>query len=636
MDTTSNRRDVRTPGEVAVPPVVARDDLRSVWDLLADRMRIDPHHVAFARRDGDRLVDVTTAQFHDEALGIARGLVAMGVGQGDRVVVMSPTRYEWATVSFGIWAAGAVVVPVYETASATQAAGILSATGARIAFAATPDHRSILRQANPDLGVVVFDEGSDPATSAVTDLSGLVARGTDVDDGELAHRVALVSPDDVASIVFTSGTTGAQKGVLITHGNFVGLVIQVAASYREVVHDAAVTIIVLPLAHVLAQGLQLVSIFAGMKVVHEGQPKAAVGAMAQVRPTFVVVVPRILEKILAAARTKSQDAHLGRLFQAAERTAIEWARHRERAQQHPGLRPPLGLAVRHAAFERLFYARLRALLGGRVEYLLSGASPLDPELGLFFCGIGVPVLEGYGLTETTAPVTGIRPGHLRAGSVGRPIPGSAVRIAGDGEVGEVEVRGVGVSPGYLCPADNEDAWEDGFFRTGDLGRLDQDGYLFLTGRRKDLIVTSNGKNVAPEPWERRVEASPLVSHAVMVGEGRPYAAALIVLDADEAGRWAERRGDHELAAHLQGQASAGGMAGVRVTNTPLLADVQVAVDRANAAVSRAEQVRRVTVLAAELTEDDGALTPTLKLRREAFLAAAASHIDDLYERKERS
>ncbi len=616
--------------QMTVPQIMDRPDLVSTSCLLEDRQRIDPAHVAFGRHVNGRLVDVTTTQFRNEVRALAKGLIAAGVRPGEAVVIMSPTRYEWAVADFAIWAAGAVVVPIHDTASSTQVAAILSDCDVRVALAGGPSHRDVLEQACPGLHVWSFDADSG------RDLSDLVDRGVrgGVIDEDVDRRSALARPDDLASIVFTSGATGGQKGVRITHGNFVRLVVQVGAAYNEVVNDRASTIVLLPLAHVLAQGLQLVSVHAGMKVVHLSDPSGAVAAMAEVRPTFMVVVPHLLEKIRAAAHTKARERGLGRALAAADRTAVSWGRHLERVQDDAGLSAPWGLRMRHMIADRLFFRRMRGVLGGRVEYLLSGASRLDPDLGNFYRGIGVPVLEGYGLTETTAPVTGIRPGRLRAGSVGTPIPGSTVRISDEGEV---LVRGVGVSPGYLHTENDQDSHIDGFFRTGDQGTLDEDGFLFIRGRRKNILVTSNGKNIAPEPWEQAVGTDPLIAHAVMVGEDKPYAAALVVLDTDEAIAWAQRKGHAASARCVADARESCAPPGRHIVDDTIVAHLQRTITAANAAVSRAEQVRRFRVLVMDLTGPEHTLlTPTLKLRRAEFLRAVAPHLDALYDEQDQT
>lgn len=598
-------------------PALADHAFGTVTDLLVHRVATAPDHVAFGRRTDGGLVDVTTAAFDAECRALARGLVACGVQPGDRVAVMAPTRYEWAVADFAIWLAGGVVVPIYETASARQVAHVLAGTTPRLALAGGAEHRTALAEADPDLPLWTMDAGPD-------DLAALAASGADVDLGEVERRRLLATPDDVATIVHTSGTSGRQKAARITHGNLVGVVRGVAQAYEEVVHDRAVTIIALPLAHILARGLQLVAVAAGMKVVHEGERTRVVAAFGEVRPTFMVVVPQLLVKIRQAGRDRAADARIGPVFRLAESTAVAWGRHLEARQDDPGRRARPALRVRHAFFDRLFYRRMRRLMGDRVEWLLSGAAGLDPTLAHFFRGIGVPVIEGYGLTETTAPATGLRPGDLRAGSVGTPLPGTTIRIADDGEV---LVRGVGVLPGYVDPADDADAFVDGFFRTGDLGSLDDAGRLTLHGRRKNLIVTASGKNVAPEPWEDAVTRSPLVAHAVLVGEGRSHLTALLLVDPDGVRRWAQQSGNTDVVAQLDAPLPDDGLV---LDHPALLARLQRPFDRANAEVSRAEQARAFVPLLVDVTAASNFITPTLKLRRDTLLEAAARHIEALY------
>ncbi len=609
--------------ESTTPLAVDRADLATIPDLLARRAQDAPGHVAFIRRDATgALHDVTTAEFALEVEALARGLIAAGVGSGDRVVVMAPTRYEWAVADLAIWTASGVVVPVYETSAERQIAAIIDETRPVLAIVATADHAARVARAAPELGVWTMDPSSDGRS-----LADLVSGGTTIHRRTMTDRLAALRTHDIATIVYTSGTTAKQKGVQLTHNNVVRLVLNVAAVYEPVVNDRAVTIVALPLAHILARALQLCAIAVGMTVAHEGDPTKVVATFAEVRPTFMVVVPRVLEKVRAAARARAADARMGSVFAAAERTAIEWARVAEARQDDAGVRPGLGLRAQHALFDRLFYARLRALLGGRLSYLLSGAAPLDPDLARFFWGLGVPVIEGYGLTETTAPITGARLGDLRPGSVGTPMPGSAVRIS-DG--GEVEVRGIGVFGGYEDAADNLDAFtSDGWFRTGDVGRLDGAGRLWLQGRSKNLIVTASGKNVAPEPWEAAMARSVLVSQAVVVGDGKPFLTAVLMLDRDAVERWADKHGHTDLAARAKDAAATG--TGTRLNDPALLARLQRSVDRANAEVSRAEQVRRFVPVIADLTDASGFFTPTLKLRRDAYVAAAVDHVHHLYE-----
>jgi len=381
------------------------------------------------------------------------------------------------------------------------------------------------------------------------------------------------------------------------------------------------TVIFLPLSHILARALQLLAVTVGMRVAHLSDPTQVVPTLSEIRPTFMVVVPRVLQKIQGAALAKAEEKRLGRVFRAAIATAITWGRYLEDRDEGGSARPPVLLRARHALFDRLFYAKLRGLMGGQVEYLLSGAAPLEAHLSLFFRGIGIPVVEGYGLTETTAPCTGNRPGAIRSGTVGIPIPGTTIRIAPDGEV---LVKGVGVTPGYRNPADNEGAFVDGFFRTGDLGSLDEKGRLTLSGRVKEIIVTSSGKNVVPAPWENVVEADPMVAYAVMVGEGKPFPAALILMAREELAAWAERHGRPALAALAKDPHA-------RTVDDPgVMAAIGAVVARANQAVSRAEQVRKFRVLLADIREETGHLTPTLKLKRDAFLRDFHDFVEDLY------
>lgn len=453
-------------------------------------------------------------------------------------------------------------------------------------------------------------------------LDELRSGGHAVADKDLEARRAAVAVEDTATVVYTSGTTGAPRGVRITHGNLVGVVRNVQATYAEIINDRASTVLFLPLAHVLARGLQLVAIAAGMRTAHLADPRAVVATLPELQPTFLVVAPRVLQRIRAAVAQRAERAHLGRLYAAADRTALAWGAHLERRQDDPGARPPLGLRVRHRLFDRLFYSRIRALLGGRMTYLLSGAASLGAELALYFRGVGVPVIEGYGLTETTAPATGQVPGDLRAGTVGIPIPGTAVRIAEDGEI---QVRGIGVTPGYTDAHDDAAAFTaDGWFRTGDVGRLDERDHLTVLGRLKDTIVTSSGKNIEPGPWETTVGAHPLVAHAVMVGTDQPYAGALLLLERDELQTWAEQHDRQGLIDALDSPVT---LPGVAIDDDELRAALQPTVDAANASVSRAEQARRFQLVLADLGD---CTTPSLKLRRSAYLASAAGLVEELY------
>ena len=608
--------------EFSTPAAPERPDLRNVADLLASRAAAAPDHVAFQVPDGDSWRDVTTREFEEYVVAVAKGMVAAGVEPGDVVAVAAPTRYEWAVVDLAGAYAGAVVVPLYPTSSVAQAAAIVADSRPVMAFAGEDTHAELLRDACAETDIATLPVWTmDPTPGS--DLVALIALGGEVPDSVISERRSLAGPDDVASIVYTSGTTREAKGVLVTHGNLVNEVLAVLHAYPEVVHDRANTVIFLPLSHILARALQMLAIVAGMRAAHLSDPTKVVATLAEIRPTFLVVVPRVLQKIQGGAKAKAEEKHLGKVFDAAIATAVSWGRHLEDVDRNgaAAAKPSLALRLRHALFDKLFYAKLRALTGGRLEWMLSGAAALEEQLSLFFRGIGLPVIEGYGLTETTAPCTGNLPGRVRSGTVGPPVPGTTIRIAEDGEV---LVKGVGVSPGYRNPADNADAFVDGFLRTGDLGSLDDDGYLTLSGRVKDIIVTAGGKNVVPAPWENAVEADPMVAYAVMVGEGKPFPAALILMARDEVVAWAERHEHSALAAFARDPLA-------RAVEDPgILAQVGAVVARANQAVSRAEQVRKFKVLFTDLREESGHFTPTMKLKRTAFLRDFADIIEQLY------
>ena len=574
--------------EASSPLLVPADPSLSAYDLLARRVSVAPDHPAFLRPSPAGWMAVSSVEFGRDVDAAAATLLRRGIGPGEPVLLMSATSYQWAVWDFAVWRCGAVGVPVYPTASAGQVSDILARTGARVGIV-DGERRGRLAVA----GVDEVDAG----------LPGTAATAAEL--AELAERSERLRGADVATIVFTSGSGGEPRGVEILHCNLVSQALNVQAAYSGLITDRATTLIFLPLAHILARGLQVAALAAGMTIAHVGDPTRAVPTLAEVRPTFLVVAPRVLEKILERVRATAAEAHLGGVFAAAERVAIRRGRMLEATDAER--REPWGVADRvgFAASDRLFFARIRRLLGGRLDCLLSGSAPLAAETSLFFRGIGIPVIEGYGLTETTAPATGNLPGRIRSGSVGTPVPGTTIRIAADGEV---QVRGPGVCAGYLGERPGAGFTEDGFLRTGDLGRLDEDGFLWLTGRAKDILITASGKNIAPAGWERLVEQDPAVEHAVMVGDRRPYAAALLFVGGSEATPWA----------------------GSLVEDARQLAALQRAVDAANATVSRAEQVKRWLALRVRLSEDAGLLTPTGKVRRAHVVQQAADLIERLY------
>jgi long-chain acyl-CoA synthetase len=610
--------------ESSTPPLAALDDYGNVTDLLVARAAAAPDHVAFEVENthAGAWQPITTRAFSNEVRALAKGFMARGIQAGDPIAIMAPTRYEWAVADLAAWFAGAVVVPIYDTSSPSQVKAIVVDAGVRLAIGGTAEHAVLLRDAltqsnGATLGAWTMDAGT-PDTAPSGTLADLVAGGIEVTDEQLETRRTAATQDDPATIVYTSGTTGEPKGVVLTHRNFLGQVLNIAAAYHEIVNEDGNTVIFLPLAHVLARGLQLICLASGMRIAHLSDPSTVVATLDTLRPTFLVVVPRVLQKIQAAAATKASDKSLAAVWAKAQSTAIAWGSRAERIDAGRRIASNHGLRLRHRLFDALFYRRLRTVMGGRVGYILSGGAALDTDLSLFFRGIGVPVIEGYGLTETTAPLTGNLPGRIASGSVGAPLPGLTVRISDEGEV---LARGVGVFGGYRTPTHDEGAFVDGFFRTGDLGRLDEQGRLILEGRIKDVIVTSNGKTIVPTRWESAVEANPLVSHAVMVGEGKPYLSALLVLDPEQALAWADAEG---ISIPSLAQTD------IRAVNDPTLrTHLQRAVDAANALVARSEQVRRFIVVFADL-DDRGLVTPTMKLKRSVVLDRAAVTVEDLY------
>lgn len=604
---TPDRREAHTP----MVPVDAK--LRTVFDLLDTRYASAPQHPMFSRLVEGEWQTVSSVDFQRQTRALAGELVEAGVEPGDRIAILSSTRYEWALVEFACLTAGAILVPIYDSNAPAQIAAVLADCGASLVFVETDTHAERLTLAADALTAAGTKA---PAMRRMAELDP-VALGRTVPSGlviaELERRRAAVHPDDIATLVYSSGTTGEPKGSRITHANFVGLVTGIAGAYGEVIREDSRTIVFLPLAHVLARSVQLVGMFTGMTVGHLGDPKDLVPQLPRFKPTFLMVVPRLLEKIEAGIARKAGAGIAAKIFGAAKRTAIRVATLRE---EQPERALPLMLRIKHAIFDKLVYGSVREALGGELDALLSGASALDPDLARFFTGAGLPVIEGYGLTETTAPITGNPVGHTRPGSVGVPVPGATVRIA-DG--GEILVRGPGVISGYWREELNAIAFADGFFRTGDLGELSADGYLTVTGRAKDIIVTAYGKNVAPEPLELGIgRESELIAQAVVVGEGRPFLGALVSIDREALARWATT-----LGLQITGRAP---------EEIPeLTVEIEAAINRANERVSSPEQVKRFRIIPEEFTVESGALTATQKLKRAPVVAALAERIRALYE-----
>ncbi len=596
--------------EYSIPALVDIPASASVADVVFNRADSDPHAVVMRRADGTGgWRDVTAAEFRDEVTALAKGLIAAGIKPGDRVALMSRTRYEWTLIDYAIWTAGGVTVPIYETDSAEQVKWILSDSGAVAAFAEMPAHAEAIRQAGvaavANLWVI---DGPDGLA-----LGNLGQDTASVTDEQVAQHRTARKAADLATIIYTSGTTGRPKGCETTHGNLLsGVRNAVEGSLPEVFDvTGSSTLLFLPLAHSFARIIQVGCLESGAILGHWPDTGSVASALPQFRPTFLLAVPRVFERVYnTAVQQASASNAKRRIFDAAVAAAIAWSQ-----ASSDGAAPGPGLRLRHAVFDRLVYAKLRAAVGGQVAYAVSGGAPLGERLGHFFRGVGITILEGYGLTETTAAATVNRPSRNKIGSVGLPLPGVAIKIAEDGEI---LLRGPNVFPGYWRndAATAEVLDPEGWFRSGDVGSLDEEGFLRVTGRKKELIITAGGKNVAPAVLEDRLRASPLISQCVVVGDGRPFIACLITLDEEGLEFWRKQHGREP---------------GADVTGDPdLIADIQAAVDDANKAVSRAESIRRFRILHTDFTEANGYLTPSLKVRRNAVLKDFADDIEALY------
>ncbi len=577
-----------------------------------------PDAVVLRREEGGAWRPVTAAAFAGEVTAVAKGLVAAGLEPGDRVAVMSRTRYEWTLLDFAIWAAGGQTVPVYPTSSADQVEWIVRDAGVRYVVTETPDNTATVRA-----GTAALDPAPEVWELDAGAVDGLVARGRDVPDEEVTKRRTALTADTVATVCYTSGTTGRPKGCVLTHGNLyaesANTVELLHPVFKAVTSQVASTLLFLPLAHILGRTLQISCLMARIETGHcpSIKPDELRPALKSFRPTFVVGVPYLFEKIHDTGRATAEKIGRGASFERAHRVAVRFARaHLDRFLGR-GKGPGPGLYAAWALYDLLVYRRVRKELGGRLRYAISGGSPLEKDLNLFFYASGIMIYEGYGLTETTAAATVVPPLSPRPGTVGRPVPGTAVRIADDSEV---LIKGGIVFGSYRNnPVATEEVLRDGWFATGDLGSLDEDGYLTITGRKKDIIVTSGGKNVSPSVLEDRLRSRPPVGQCLVVGDNRPFVAAVVTLDPETVAHWLSVRG-----------MPAGTPMSEVVRDPRMHADVQKAVDYANEAVSRAESIRKFVVVAGEFTEENGLLTPSLKVKRKAAQEAYAKEIAALY------
>ncbi len=579
-------------------------------DVVTRRAAEQPRAVALRRKGaGGRWEDVTTSQFRDEVHALAKGLIAAGIGTGDRVALMMRTRYEWTLIDYAVWTAGAVVVPIYETSSAEQAEWILADSAVKAVIAETVAFEKLIADARDRLPALEHLWRVDPG------LAELSAAGAAVSDETLAERAGTAGAADLATVIYTSGTTGRPKGCQLTHENLLADVRNAFMGPLATIQavPGASTLLFLPLAHVFARIIEVGCIEAGIILGHCSDMDDLLPDLASFQPTFVLAVPRVFEKVYNGAEARAIGEGKGKIFARAARTAIAYSQALDDAKG-----PRLALRAEHAVFDRLVYGKLRAALGGKARVAVSGGAALAERLGHFFRGAGITVLEGYGLTETTAAASVNHPGRQKIGTVGLPIPGVALRIADDGEV---LIKGRTVFDGYWRNdrATAETFAEDGWFRSGDIGEIDDEGFLRITGRKKEMIVTAGGKNVAPGVLEDRLRMHALVSQCMVVGDGRPYVAALVTLDAEAVGPWKERHGKPASAT----------IADLR-DDPDLVAEVQAAVDDANKAVSRAEAIRRFRVLDVDFTQEQGHLSAKLGIRRAVLAKEFASDIEALY------
>ena len=592
--------------EISVPALVPLPTSGNLTDLIASRAQNEPARVLFNRAAGAGWESVTAAQFDAEVRAVAKGLISAGVQPGDRVAIMSRTSYSWSLLDFGIWFAGAAVVPIYETSSAEQVDWILNDSGAVALFVESTDHLALAESVRPATlkNLWCIDAG---------DVAKVKELGTGISHEAVESARATLKLDSLATLIYTSGTTGRPKGCELTHANFFAEVQNVTQSTADLFfRPDASTLLFIPLAHVFGRLIEVGSAFSGLTLAHcSDAVKDLPRDLASFKPRFLLTVPRVFEKVYNGAEARAEAGGKGDIFRKAAAAAIAYS------EGISSGKISLGVKIKHAIFDTLVYSKIRTGLGGNVTHAISGGAPLGARLGHFYRGIGVTVLEGYGLTETTAGATLNTTKNIRVGSVGRPIPGTSIRIADDGEVlikGPIVFRGYWKNP----DATKETFTEDGWFKSGDLGRLDDDGYLYIVGRKKEIIVTAGGKNVAPAVLEDRLRAHPLVSQCVVVGDAKPFIGALITIDQDALPAWAAAQG------------KSGATLETLRTDPALIAAIQGAVDDANKAVSKAEAIRKFSILPVDLTIASGHLTPKMSIKRSVVVQDFAAEIEAIY------
>ena len=582
----------------------------NITDLLEQRVAATPDRVLFATPIGEEgWANVSAAEFRERVIVLAKGFVAAGVQPGDRIGFMCKTSYEWTLVDFGLHYAGAVMVPIYETSSPAQIQWILEDSGARGILTESADHAARLAEVRAEVAGLELEWNLDEGA-----LEALNAGGTEITDDEIERRRNIANGDDIATLIYTSGSTGRPKGCVLTHSNFVDLSRNSAAALGEVVNQpGSSTLLFVTLAHVFARFISVLAVHSGVRVGHQPDTSKLLASLGTFKPTFLLAVPRVFEKVYNSAEQTAEAGGKGKIFRAAALVAVK---HSQAIMA--GEKPGLGLSLKFKLFDKLVFSTLREKMGGRVQYAVSGSAPLSHYLAHFYHSLGIKILEGYGLTETTAPVTVNLPDKFKIGTVGPALPGHTVRIADDGEV---EVKGIDVFKEYWNNPEATKAvfTDDGFLKTGDIGSLDSDGYLTITGRKKEIIVTAGGKNVAPAGLEDPIRSFTVIGQVVAVGDQKPFISALITLDTEMLPTWLKNNG---LDANMSLEDA--------IQNPVVRAEVQRAVDHGNKYVSRAESIRKWTILPIEFTEASGHLTPKMSIKRDNILRDFASEIAEIY------
>jgi long-chain acyl-CoA synthetase len=593
-----------------VPAIVPADPDANVADLLVKRVEATPDRALFSVPEGEGWRDISAADFQTAVVALAKGFAAAGIQPGEKVGFLARTTYEWTLVDFALFYTGAVMVPIYETSSPSQIQWILEDSGAIALIVESPEHFARVDEVRGDLPLI-----REVWQLHLGAIDTLTAQGASVSDAEIERRRSLAVGSDIATLIYTSGSTGRPKGCVLTHSNFVELSRNSAKALDEVVQTpGASTLLFITTAHVFARFISILDIHAGVRTGHQPDTRQLLPALGSFKPTFLLAVPRVFEKVYNSAEQKAEAGGKGKIFRAAADVAIEHSKLLEE-----GKKIPFGMKLKFALFNKLVYSKLREAMGGNVVYAVSGSAPLGARLGHFFHSLGVVILEGYGLTETTAPATVNLADKSKIGTVGPALPGVGVRLADDGEI---EVRGINVFKEYWNnPEATAEAFsEGGWFHTGDIGSFDSEGFLTITGRKKEIIVTAGGKNVAPAALEDPIRANPIIGQVVVVGDQRPFISALVTLDPEMLPTWLANNGLEATMSLVDAS-----------KNAAVRAEVQRAVDAANARVSRAESIRKFTILDSEWTEASGHLTPKLSIKRNIIMNDFADEIAAIYD-----